>query len=94
MSSYYVTATRKNPTGAIVALKVHLIEKTWNATRGIVKSCDAVARSILAGDDYTTVIATGKPHPNAWRLGANVELILRTDQNRSAYDNLDNLPDC
>lgn len=92
MSKYYVSATRKSG-GKIVALKLHPVnaDGSFREDNSTVVTHDGVAKAILGGDEVLTIVR--KP-AGGWREGAKVEVLLRTDQNGSTTDNLDNLPDC
>lgn len=92
MSKYYVSATRKSHTGAILALKVHLVDTVKNtfANLGVEKTHDQVAASILTGDVFH-VITYNALNKN-WDVGPVIKVLLRTQQDGKDSNNLDNLP--
>ena len=90
MTTFYVTATRRDPTtNAISDLYTHELDIARNTlTHERWISHAQVAKLILNGDTFFT----STPTVGGYLRGSKIEIHLVTDPNNTARDNLRSLP--
>ena len=90
MSMYYSNAKRRDHSGAISHVTVYSDStKSW-----VLTPRQDVIRSINSGNTHVTYIYRNGGYVTGSQIHVYDGRFLRTDRNRNASDNLDELPDC